>query len=54
MAGPHWAKAVELAARDKNPTWEIRNCLAAARKKLEAVKAGKAVPVAPLGKGVKE
>jgi Tfp pilus assembly protein PilF len=47
-----WRKALEKARQAKRPDAEVRKVLALAGKKIQAVQAGAATPVAPFGEGV--
>jgi len=49
-----WKRALALARKDESPDRETRGVLRGAAAKIKAAEAGKAPPVAPLGKGVPE
>ncbi|OPZ57250.1 MAG: Tetratricopeptide repeat protein [Deltaproteobacteria bacterium ADurb.Bin510] len=52
QAQTHWQKALDLAAKEKFPSAEVRSILKKTPAKIEAVKAGRPPEPAPLGKGV--
>ena len=49
-----WQRAIEWAKKESPVTAEVRHVLGGASKKIQAVRAGKAAPVAPLGQGAKD
>lgn len=50
----YWTRAIELAKKEKRVTVEIKQILTHTARKIKAVAADVAAPVAPLGKGVSE